>query len=310
MTASNPTSKKVALFVCHDLTGLLMLNGIVPAMRAQGLTPVIFNTLRHRNKEFKVPTPPLVSAFNAALLEAVILPFLEENEALHLSYRQLAQKHGAEYHEIADVNAGDAVQRISDDAAIIGGMAMRFLQVFAPDTIRVLERRGFFWNLHSGLLGGYKGLLTPYRAIANGEKEYGVTLHGMAAEIDAGDIVASGALPLDPAKPVMDLYLDTVPVAVGLMAQALASVARGAFPQTTPQPRGGRYYSNPTAQELLSFARQGVFYADPVLTVQRIADAFAGAGTADNAALARRIAAFIGGALESSAPPVLRQEAG
>lgn len=42
-------SHRVALFVCDDLVGLLMLNSIVPMMKRIGLEPIIFYTGTYRN---------------------------------------------------------------------------------------------------------------------------------------------------------------------------------------------------------------------------------------------------------------------
>lgn len=296
---TNSRKRKVALFACHDLVGLLMLNGIVPAMKAMGLEPVLFNTRTARNKAFRVPTPPLVAMMNVGALESVILPFMEGKNGPTLTYRQLAQKYGFAYHEIDDVNDPAFVRQITDDAEIIGGLSVRFLQVFGQEIIAAFRAKGFLWNLHSGLLGAYKGLLLPYRAIQNGEKEYGLTLHETAAGIDEGGIIAKGALPLDATRPVMDLYLDTVETAVRLVAEAFGKLCRSGTIETVPQDKGGRYYSNPTAREFADFMEKGVFYIDPAQTIPRIASAFAGEGTKDSATLSSALHAFMGAAEEA-----------
>lgn len=290
-------NKKIALFVCHDLVGLLMLNKVIPEMKAKGFSPVIFNTTTHLNRKFKTPAPSVVSTFNVRLLEKVIIPFLEKNNSKnlrHLSYKQLAQKYGAEYHEIKDINAPETLKMITDDPEIIGGMSLRFLQVFDAATIQAIGQKGFLWNLHSGLLGDYKGLLLPYRAIENGEKEYGVTLHEVSAGIDEGAIIEKAALPLDKTKPVMDLYMDTVDAAGGIVTKALDVIRQGLTPPAAPQSAEGRYYSNPTTEEFMAFAQKGIFYADPQATVQRISDAFILPGTPENKNLTDEIKAFIG----------------
>jgi hypothetical protein len=286
--------KKVALFVCHDLVGLLMLNGIVAQMHAIGLSPVIFNTTTHRNKNFKVPSPRLVAAFNVSVLEGVVLPFLEKDGGRILSCKQLAQKFGGEYHEVSDINAAEVVQKITTDPEIIGAISMRFLQVFTPETIAAINSNGFLWNLHSGLLPDYKGLLLPYRAIENGEKNYGVTLHETAAGIDEGAILDTAALPLDKSKPVMELYMDTVDAAVGITVKALDAARQGFALPKARQSGGGKYYSNPTEQEFASFVQKGFVYVDPLTTIKRISDAFTSAGTFENERLTAAIHSFIG----------------
>jgi len=304
--------KKIALYVCNDLVGLLMLNKIVPEMKRLGLAPVIFNTGTHNNKKFKHPSPFIVSAFNVRALERVIMPFLEKTGSgaagPNLSYKQLAKKYDLYYRDIKDVNDPAIAEEIVADADFIGAVSVRMLQVFDSKMIETFSQKGFMWNLHSGLLPDYKGLLTPYRAIENGATAYGLTLHEMAAEIDEGGIVAKGALPLDRQRPVLDLYLDTVAVAGQMMSEALTRVAKGDIPAATEQLKPGAYYSNPTADEFKSYIEKGIFYVDPERTLQRIVDSFAWTGTVQNKALKEDMRGF----LEEQQPqlPQLRRAQG
>jgi folate-dependent phosphoribosylglycinamide formyltransferase PurN len=290
-------SKKVALFVCHDLVGLLMLNKIVPEMKKAGVEPVIFNTETRMNRKFRRPSPSIVSAFNVLVLEETIIPFLEKNEfgstGPNLTYRQLAQKHAIEYREIQDVNNASFTKGITTDRAFIGAVSMRFLQVFEKPVIEAFREKGFMWNIHSGFLPGYKGLLTPYRAIDNGDKEYGLTLHEIAAGIDEGNILAKAGLPLDAQRPILDLYLDTVDLADEMLAAAFSKVADGHVPIGVPQSGAAKYYSNPTDEEFMRYMERGIFYVDPDRTLRRIVDAFAWEGTQQNIALNERIRTFL-----------------
>jgi methionyl-tRNA formyltransferase len=289
-------SRKVALFVCHELIGLLMLNKAVPAMKAMGLTPVIFNATTRRNRKARRPAPPIVGAFNVQALDQVIIPLLEkerrEGDQPNLTYRQLAEKYGLEYHEIENPNDPALVKQLADDKSFVGAISMRYLLVFEQPIIDVFREKGFMWNLHSGLLPGYKGMLVLYPAIGNGEKEYGLTLHETVAGIDEGGIVSMGALPLDPRRPVFDLYLDTIDMAAGMLAGALSQVAQGIIPQGVPQSGASGYYSNPTADAFRRYMERGIFYIDPGKTIQRVADAFARPGTALNDRLMDGITAF------------------
>ena len=297
--------KKVGLFVCHDLVGLLMLNKIVPEMKCLGLKPVIFNTGTHANKKLKNPSPSIVSAFNTRVLEGVIIPFLEkegvESAGPNLTYKQLATKYDGEYREIQDVNNSALVGEIAADPAFIGAVSVRLLQVFSSQMIDAFGKKGFMWNLHSGLLPNYKGLLTPYRAIENGEKEYGLTLHDMTVGIDEGGIVAKGVLPLDSRRPVLDLYLDTVDAAKAIIINALSCSIEGKIPAGKPQSEPGAYYSNPTEDEFKGYIEKGIFYADHEHTIQRIVDAFTWAGTPRNNDLKENVKSFLGGQKQSPA---------
>ena len=53
-------------------------------------------------------------------------------------------------------------------------------------------------NIHPSLLPKYKGLNTHRRAIENGERVTGCTVHRVVAELDAGEILAQTAVPIAP----------------------------------------------------------------------------------------------------------------
>lgn len=291
--------KKVALFVCHEMVGLLMLNKVVPAMKKIGLEPVIFNATIKRNRKTRHPAPAIAAAFNVQALDKVIIPFLEnetsDSEPPNLTYRQLAKKHGLQYHEIEDPNDPVIVKRLAEDKSFVGAVSMRLMLVFDQPIIDVFRGKGFMWNLHSGLLPGYKGMLVLYPAIEKGEKEYGLTLHETVAGIDEGGIVSTGALPLDSRRPVFDLYLDTVNLAADMLNAALSQVAQGNIPKGIPQSGTSGYYSNPTGEEFKRYMERGIFYIDPDKTTQRVVDAFAWAGTPQNNNLKEKIKVFLEG---------------
>jgi phosphoribosylglycinamide formyltransferase-1 len=69
-----------------------------------------------------------------------------------------------------------------------------FLRMFTPWFV---ERwRGRMLNVHPALLPSYKGLHTHERALADGVKIHGCTVHFVAPEMDEGPIVAQAAVPV------------------------------------------------------------------------------------------------------------------
>lgn len=288
----SPDQNKVALFVCNDLVGLLFLNAAVPRMIELGFEPVIFNTGDHKNRKFKIPSPEDVSFYNVELLRDTIIPFAENanpQNAPNLTFRQLALKHGLEHHRITDVNDPEFIASIIDDERIVGGVAARFLQVFDQETISVFNEKGFLWNIHSGLLPAYGGLLTPPRAIVNGETVYGMTAHEMVPQIDKGAIIGKAPLPLDPNKPVLELYMDTVASGVDMFIGALAEYKANGYVRATPQPRTDYpCYTNPTQEEKDRFARHKIIYADPMRTVSALTSLFTEVGSPESHEFERR----------------------
>jgi phosphoribosylglycinamide formyltransferase-1 len=58
---------------------------------------------------------------------------------------------------------------------------------------------GRLLNIHPALLPAFKGLDTHRRAIEEGAKEHGATVHFVVPEMDSGPIIAQGAVPVLPA---------------------------------------------------------------------------------------------------------------
>jgi len=56
--------------------------------------------------------------------------------------------------------------------------------------------RGRALNIHPSLLPAYKGLDTHARALADGAREHGCTVHWVSPELDSGEIVAQARVPV------------------------------------------------------------------------------------------------------------------
>jgi phosphoribosylglycinamide formyltransferase 1 len=58
--------------------------------------------------------------------------------------------------------------------------------------------RGRMLNIHPSLLPAYKGLNTHARALADGAKKHGCTVHFVAPELDSGPIILQAEVPVLP----------------------------------------------------------------------------------------------------------------
>ena len=58
--------------------------------------------------------------------------------------------------------------------------------------------RGRLLNIHPSLLPAYPGLRTHARAIADGEREHGASVHFVIPELDAGAVIAQARVPVLP----------------------------------------------------------------------------------------------------------------
>lgn len=69
-----------------------------------------------------------------------------------------------------------------------------FMRLFTPWFIG--QWRGRMLNIHPALLPSYRGLHTHERALADGVKIHGCTVHFVVPEMDEGPIVAQAAVPV------------------------------------------------------------------------------------------------------------------
>lgn len=77
-----------------------------------------------------------------------------------------------------------------------------FMRVLTPEF--VARYRGRLVNIHPALLPAYRGLHTHERALADGVREHGCSVHFVTPELDAGPVIVQGAVPVraedDPAS--------------------------------------------------------------------------------------------------------------
>lgn len=82
-------------------------------------------------------------------------------------------------------------------------------------------------NIHPALLPSFKGLDTHARALAEGCRIHGATVHFVRAEMDAGPIIVQGAVPILDSDDEATLAARVLTVEHRIYPQALALVASG-----------------------------------------------------------------------------------
>lgn len=84
----------------------------------------------------------------------------------------------------------EVIDRHGADAVILAGF-MRILSRGFVD-----HYRGRLFNIHPSLLPKYPGLHTHQRALDNGDREAGATVHFVVPELDAGPAVLQACVPI------------------------------------------------------------------------------------------------------------------
>ena len=121
---------------------------------------------------------------------------------------------------------GDLVARNIELVCLAG-----FLRLLTPWFVQQWDKR--MLNIHPSLLPSYRGLHTHERALADGVKIHGATVHFVVPEVDSGPIVMQGAVKVragDTAEMLADRVLHQVehriyPAALRLVASGDGSGA-------------------------------------------------------------------------------------
>lgn len=104
-------------------------------------------------------------------------------------------------------------------------------------------------NVHSSLLPKYRGAAPINWAMLNGDRETGVTIMHMAAELDAGDIISQASTPIDPDETVESLHDRLAVLGAELLVKTVEQIGAGTA-QRTPQDAARVTYAPMLSREL------------------------------------------------------------
>lgn len=99
-----------------------------------------------------------------------------------LNHREYASRESYD-HALADV-----IDSFQPDLIVLAG----FMRILSADF--VTRYPGKMLNIHPSLLPKYPGLHTHKRALENGDKEHGATVHFVTEELDGGPILLQGVI--------------------------------------------------------------------------------------------------------------------
>lgn len=89
-----------------------------------------------------------------------------------------------------DARLADEIERHRPDLVVLAG----YMRILSPAFIARFEGR--LLNIHPSLLPAFPGLRTHERALAEGVKVHGCTVHFVTAKLDHGPIVVQAAVPV------------------------------------------------------------------------------------------------------------------
>jgi phosphoribosylglycinamide formyltransferase-1 len=100
-----------------------------------------------------------------------------------------------------------------------------FMRILSPFLVNTWAGRMI--NIHPALLPSFKGLATHERALEEGVKLHGATVHFVSAEMDDGPIIIQGAVPVLDTDTPATLAARVLEVEHTIYPKALALVAGG-----------------------------------------------------------------------------------
>lgn len=99
-------------------------------------------------------------------------------------------------------------------------------------------------NVHASLLPKYRGGAPIHQAIIDGESETGVTIMYMVERLDAGDMIAQQALPIEDQDNVGTMHDKLSTLGTKLLSDTLPSVLNGTNPRTAQDDAKASFASN------------------------------------------------------------------
>ena len=182
--------------------------------------------------DFAVPSLEALAAAGHQLVGAFSQPDKPKNRGMKLQptpVKVCAQGLGVPVFQPAKLRDGTALETIRqlDPELIVVAAYGRIL----PQEILDYPQFGCI-NVHSYLLPKYRGAAPIHWAILNGDQETGVTIMHMALALDAGDIIAQRATPIDPNETVEELHDRLAQLGAQLLVDTVAEIAAGTAGRT------------------------------------------------------------------------------
>lgn len=182
--------------------------------------------------DFAVPSLEALAAAGHQLVGAFSQPDKPKNRGMKLQptpVKVCAQGLGVPVFQPAKLRDGTALETIRqlDPELIVVAAYGRIL----PQEILDYPQFGCI-NVHSSLLPKYRGAAPIHWAILNGDQETGVTIMHMALALDAGDIIAQRATPIDPNETVEELHDRLAQLGAQLLVDTVAEIAAGTAGRT------------------------------------------------------------------------------
>jgi methionyl-tRNA formyltransferase len=115
-------------------------------------------------------------------------------------------------------------------------------------------------NIHPALLPRNRGLFPYFWAIANGDRETGVTLHWVDDKFDTGDILLQEVIRIQPGETITSLSYKSAQVGADMLVRGVDLIEAGNPPHVPQDNSQASYYSWPRPADQRRFRQRGGSY--------------------------------------------------
>jgi len=161
------------------------------------------------------------------------------------SLEELACKYGFEVKEVGSLNSSEAVtalQTSNVDLGIVLGTRILKESIFSVPKLGCI-------NLHKGKVPEYRGMPPGFWELYDGAAAAGVTIHFVDKELDAGDVVATSEVCIEPTDTPDSLLRKLHEAGAQTLAQALSAIQAGTNSREKQPPSAAKARSMPTVTE-------------------------------------------------------------
>lgn len=246
---------RILLCTNHDWLGNYILNLFLPVLVPEHEVHVWISHQRWLPKEGAAPALQELDALEYSFPIERFFPLLDalplNPGAQSWSFQGLTQRYGIPLEKAPAFSSPDSITRLQEIAPDMV-LSIRFGGIFREPHIAIPPKG--VWNIHSGRLPEYRGVMATFRAMLRGE-DAGITLHPIPdASIDTGAPIAMRSLPLQPGASMLWHLKALYPLARDMvMEELLPALCSGKTPPSLPIKGEGTYYSFPNAQEIQAF---------------------------------------------------------
>jgi methionyl-tRNA formyltransferase len=139
--------------------------------------------------------------------------------------KKIALERGITVHQPARIKSNEEVREIFETISPDACVVVAYGKIL-PEWLLAIPRLGCI-NVHASLLPKYRGAAPINWAIANGERETGVTIMQMDAGMDTGPMLAKSAITIGDEETAPELSSQLAQLGADLLSETLPRIARG-----------------------------------------------------------------------------------